>query len=488
MAVRVKSSDIPSELLPQLARDLVIKPVTKKIYDKETRTTREVGAKSPIQFIHRDGDILHIPFSVALEMRLGPFSTDKDVRERNVALMQPHRRIPPERAMFVGDLREAQVWPMERAKEMLDKSGTCIFSMPPGFGKTACTAFQIARLGLRALVICKREYLINQWLGTFAKTTKINAFGWSTRIANNPRKHPDWDSVDVLIAMDTSVSKAPREFLDTVGFLAIDEAHMFCTPTGAPLFLCTHPRYIVACTATPKREDGMHLMINRVCGENSIALENTTPYILYRVETPFVPYTGATKNLDWTAVTESLVTCAERNRAIVRLAASRARIKLLSDGDTPHHETKRKVLIMTRSALHVEELLRLFHAEGVKSVSTMYRSQKKYRDAPILIGSMDKISTGFDEENACMDEITERIDTLIQTTSIASPSTIVQTFGRVFRSPKPEIYYFIDSLQTIEKRHWENAVMYARRSMGTTATFDITPFLDPEEPQGEDEE
>ena len=61
--------------------------------------------------------------------------------------------------------------------------------------------------------------------------------------------------------MSGRIDKIPQELLDAVGFLIIDEAHTFCTETRIKSLLRVKPRYIISCTATPDREDGLYSMI-----------------------------------------------------------------------------------------------------------------------------------------------------------------------------------------------------------------------------------
>jgi len=473
MAVKVLRATIPRDVGRSVTKSLVISPKPKQIY-RSGQGLVTLKAKDPVKFFVVDGEFVHLPIHTAREFELGPFSSDAGVRAKHESFeeTQRHVRVPTDRAVFTGSLLPRQVEPMKCASEILARAGMCLFGMNPGFGKTACTAYQIARCGLRAVIFCHREFLVNQWMGTFEKLTNMRAVAWTSKAAAL-KKQPNWDEVDVLVSMDTCAGKIPRTFLDSVGFLALDEAHLLCTTGRIGLFFCTRPRYVVACSATLDRTDEMQKIVHRACGTEGIKFGNTVPYKLRRVRTPFVPDTGEGDNLNWTTVTESLSTNEERNRAIARLAADLTRARGEGDSTRP-----RKVLLMTRRADHVEVLENLLRRHGVELVSTMYRSKTTYRDAEVLVATLSKVSVGFDEENACADEIVDRIDTLILCSSIAEAPALIQTFGRVFRSSSPEIYYLVDRLRTIEK-HWDLAKRYAAESYGEVSDFEIEPYLDP---------
>lgn len=471
----------------EMFKRLHIAPIEKKIYDATTRSHRTAKTFPPVSFFinEQGGDLFYAPRAIAREYKMGPYSDDEDVRRRHLAIIPPHARIPDENAQFTSTLRPAQQEAMRQASEALEKETGCIFRMRPGFGKTVCAAYQITRLKLRALVLVNRVNLIDQWVGTFKNMTTLRAAFWDASVKNSAKlsRAMDWDNIDVLISSNTCMKHIPRGFLQTVGVLVVDEAHMFCTPGSVRTLLDTTPSYAIACTATPEREDGMHEMLYQVFGKIEITATNDVPYKLYRVFSPFRPSTGDGANINWSAVTQSLAACEERNRAIVRLAAHLAQIPLLSQSGSAapgaSSREKRKVLILTRLAEHVEILEQMLNDEGINAVSTLYRNKRSYRDAPILIGTMSKISVGFDEANACEDDIEQRIDSLILATSMKDKASIEQTFGRAFRSKEPEIYFFVDLLSSIE-RHWKSAVAYAKKSLGTVHSFDLTPFLDPE--------
>lgn len=464
-------------------KQLHITPKVKTLYDRAARRTYTPKAPETVKFFLYEDGVLYAPRAIARQFGVGPYSENAQVRALHASVITPKARIPAEYSQFTSALRPAQQEAMREADAALAEETGCIFRMRPGFGKTVCAAYQIARLALRALVLCNRTNLLDQWINTFKNMTKLRVTCWDAN-AKRRAKQVDWENVDVVVSSNRCMSDIPRSFLDSVGTLVVDEAHLFCTPGNVPVLLSTMPEYAIACTATPEREDGMHEMIYQVFGTRQITALNDVPYKLYRVDAPFRPSTGDGPNIDWTTVVHSLVACGERNRAIVRLAAHLARLPLKSlasaSAAAPSASgARRKVLILTRMADHVETLEKMLNDEGVGAVATLYRDKRSYRDAPILIGTMSKISVGFDEANACEDEIEQRIDALILVTSIKDKGSIEQTFGRAFRSKNPEIYYFVDALPTIE-RHWKNAVDYAKNSHGTVCSFDLTPFLDPE--------
>jgi hypothetical protein len=79
--------------------------------------------------------------------------------------------------------------------------------------------------------------------------------------------------------------------------------------------------------------------------------------------------------------------------------------------------------------------------------------RKHYHDSKILIGTISKIGTGFDEQSACIDFSGERINMLILMGTTKSDTVVEQVLGRAFRADLPHIIIFVDNVQVV-KRHW----------------------------------
>jgi superfamily II DNA or RNA helicase len=356
-------------------------------------------------------------------------------------------------------------------------SGLAVFGMYPGFGKTACSAYKITHLGLFTLIVVPMEGLMEQWFETMKNFTKLRTLLWTNDVRKR-KKQPNWDDYDVIVTMYTCVYangeyKLPRNVIERVGTLVIDEAHMFCTKLNSEMLRRVTPRYVIACTATLERTDGMETAIYKMTGKHGVFLLNPVAFDLYPVETGIKPYTGDREGMDWDAVMKSLIASRERNIMVVNLME-----KLVDEG--------RKIISISALVKQVKLVKDMIEhrnirrvAEGKRAieVATVFGKMKsKYRDADIILGSLKKAGTGFDEVGKCENWNGKRINTLILLNSLASIGIIVQTFGRAFRSTDPRVYYMIDSLGVIDK-HLKTASIYAKKAKGTVKEFDVETIL-----------
>jgi len=86
-------------------------------------------------------------------------------------------------------------------------------------------------------------------------------------------------------------------------------------------------------------------------------------------------------------------------------------------------------------------------------VDILSGTKSKYFDSRILIGTISKISTGFDSANVAINFNGIAIDTLILAGSTKSHNLHIQSIGRVFRSDYPTIFELVDD-NRISKSHW----------------------------------
>jgi superfamily II DNA or RNA helicase len=78
----------------------------------------------------------------------------------------------------------------------------------------------------------------------------------------------DYDQVKnnncILVSTINQSKNIPTNIKNQIGFLVLDEAHWLCTQNNINYILEYHPKYIMALTATPNREDGLFTVINRI--------------------------------------------------------------------------------------------------------------------------------------------------------------------------------------------------------------------------------
>jgi hypothetical protein len=134
-----------------------------------------------------------------------------------------------------------------------------------------------------------------------------------------------------------------------------------------------------------------------------------------------------------------------------------------------------KFMIMSRITKQPALLHSCFQQIGIQS-ATLYGQQETYSDSPVLLGTIPKMGTGFDEENFCSDFKGTPSDVLILTTSISEDNLplYIQVSGRAMRSENPIIVYLVDE-HNICKRHFKATEEWIRKTNGTIIEAYWTP-------------
>jgi len=115
-----------------------------------------------------------------------------------------------------------------------------------------------------------------------------------------------------------------------------------------------------------------------------------------------------------------------------------------------------------------------------ESVDSMAGTKSTYSDSRILVGTISKIGTGFDEKTACPNFNGVRINMLILCTSIKKASLLEQSIGRVFRAEMPVVIDLVDD-NPILKRHWKERQKWYISRNGTIKTIKMIPQVNQEQ-------
>jgi superfamily II DNA or RNA helicase len=115
-------------------------------------------------------------------------------------------------------------------------------------------------------------------------------------------------------------------------------------------------------------------------------------------------------------------------------------------------EYDRKIILMCRFKEHVSNISKELFSLQIKNDYVM-GTKAKYKDSTVLLGTMSKMGTGFDEANVCEDFKGVKSDTLILTSSVKETGQLYQLMGRVFRSDNPLIIFLHDDFDVC-KKHW----------------------------------
>ena len=355
---------------------------------------------------------------------------------------------------FIQPLYEIQEDPAMKALNELNSKGSTILNLHTGSGKTVIGAFLAAKMHKLTLILIASTVLIPQWQKTFIDFTDAKV--WIVGEEPPPFAH-------IIVCMDTRFSKLPSSYLQSIGTIIIDEAHQFCTSTRAECLLGCSPAYVIAMTATLERKNGMHSMIHAICGPESIRKISTKPFNVYRYNTGISVPTKLTRtgDVNWPDITSKLCESKERNSLIIDLIRNNPGFK---------------ILVLTWLVEHVE-FLSIQLSMLNENVDFMAGNKKSYTDSRILIGTISKIGTGFDEKTACQDWNGFRLNILILVGSMKNRGLLEQVAGRVFRSEFPQIIHFVDDMK-ISENHWNEGQKWYKSRNGTIINFDSKLVLE----------
>lgn len=315
---------------------------------------------------------------------------------------------------------------------MIDGNGRFLLGSYMVTHNTIMSAYLASGLGGLTLVVYPIKVVEPGWLNTFKQFTDASV--WL-----NDGKIPLPSSCNVILTMDTQFHKIPQEVLKMVRILVIDEAHMFCVPSRTHCLLGTTPQYVIACTATLKRDDGMEQIIHSVCGKQGIFIKSPKRFTVYRLFTGIKTPIEKNKNgdADWSKLVKRLCEDPLRNAFII---------------DLVKRNYQHKIMILTWNKNHAYFLQKVLSEHGI-STDVLAGTKSTYRDSRVLVGTISKIGTGFDEAMACPDWGGQKSNMMILTGSTKSLSGLEQITGRVFRSSFPTIIDLVDD-NRICKRHW----------------------------------
>lgn len=334
---------------------------------------------------------------------------------------------------FNKPLYESQKIVADKAIDVLNRKASVILNLYTGWGKTILGSYLSIKIGLLTLIIMANTVLIDQWIFTYKDFTDAKI--WVVGDEKQP------EEFNVILSMVERLEKIPKDILYRVGTLIIDEAHTFCTPTRTQVLLEIFPKYVIALTATLDREDNLELIMENICGLERIIEKSVKPFIVYKFNTGIEFETPKNRAgvPDWNKHIDIIFNDPIRNGLILGLAK-----------DSFKNE---KVLILTwrvENAINICDWLKYYG----ESVDYMAGDKKTYHDSRILVGTISKIGTGFDQRAACPDFDGIRLSVLIMVGSIKSSLLLEQVIGRVTRSEIPKIIYLSDD-NDLSIKHWK---------------------------------
>src|SRR5579871_1136712 len=353
---------------------------------------------------------------------------------------------------FTGDLREYQKSIVDESKEYLDRQDSILISIPTGKGKSVIGAYLSCQEKLLTIVLYHRTKLGTQWQNTFAKNTNCKTWIVGDKITN--------ETITVILCLDRRVKDLPEIYRRSIGMVIIDECHTFNTPSHVECLMSLTPKKIIGLSATMNRLDKMEIMMSSVCGEKIVERKEDRSFTVVKITTDFKSKREYENNrLKWSTLIQSLLYNPNRNTLIIDIINNPG--KYLGDSK-PH-----KIICLTSEKKHALLLNKL-----VADSDYLCGTKNDYKDSRCLFGTLSKLSTGFDESNACKDFKGITSDLLLIVCSIKNINTLIQSVGRVFRNSAPSIIHIIDD-DSIIVSHYNGCKKWYREKNAMFREIDL---------------
>lgn len=442
MSVRFAVKDFGPELHEMVATHLHLAPKEKYVPGKSKFAPKKLS--EPIRFYDVIGDYIHLPMAYAGLLTKTP--PNRHLQH------SPHAMcFNPEKSLLP---RQVDVIP--EALQYLDKIGGVHLDLYPGFGKTVVSCYLACQLGHLTMVYLHMEVFIKQWKKVFTD------FAVGAKIWVVGEKFPELkpgEYISVIICMEGRYHKIPDPIMRAVGTVIVDEAHNFCVPSRVGALLAPQPKYIISCTATLERDDGMESIIETLVGKTAISRESKRKFEYIELRTGLKIPVENTKNgtCNYPKFTNDVCDHVFRNTLIVKLVL-----------DNP----EKKILVMTGRVNHAKYLCSVLQKLG-ESCDYIAGKKKTYKDSRVLIGSSSMIGEGFDEANFCEDWNGVRMNMLILCNSIKSKKNLNQYLGRVFRSENPIVFDLVDNV-SITLRHLRSRLKWYKSHSGTGYKIEVS--------------
>ena len=345
------------------------------------------------------------------------------LREHGVALaIDDQRTLGIElAAQFGGTLTSAQ---REAAKALLAHE-IGVLVAPPGVGKTVIGTYLVAVRRRSTLILVHRGPLLDQWRSQLAMFLGIEPKQIGQIGAGKERITGQID-----IAMIQSLARRDdlAQLVAGYGHVIVDECHHVSAVSYERVVAATKARYLVGLTATPKRRDGHHPILEMQLGPVRFAIDAKShaskrpfEHRLIARETGFRATNVDAKIQELYAI---LARDEARNRMIVNdliAAVEEGRSPLLLTERTDHLEYFAAEL--SRVVRHVVVLRGGMGAKATRDVFA--RMAAIPADAErVVLATGRYIGEGFDDP---------RLDTLFLTLPVSWQGTLIQYAGRLHR-------------------------------------------------------
>ncbi len=370
------------------------------------------------------------------------------------------------------DLRELQIIASRKCLKSLHEWGGATMIADCGFGKTRVAIDIISKLKRKAIILCNREVLMQQWADVIEDLVPEWRISWIKGSLNMQKKRVKaflgpTESCDVCIASIETLLENDIPCLDSYGTVVIDECHHIAAATLVHALPKFPMRYIFGLSATPNRRDGLEHAIYWLCGPAAFVYKRLPSITGLRdtVEVRKITHEGGLQiekmypngQLAFAEMTTSLSKDPSRNKLILdtivdSIKAKRQKIIVVSA--LVDHCTSLNDLVRAYSGFETSVHTALMAGPNVQT------AEAKDPKTNIVFATYSMLEEGYDDPS---------LDTLLLVTP---RSRIQQVVGRIERSKenklRPLVFDFVDPFSI-----WPN-MWYKRKSFYSSRGFLLT--------------
>jgi superfamily II DNA or RNA helicase len=295
---------------------------------------------------------------------------------------------------------------------------------PPGVGKTVIGTYLIAARRRSTLILVHRGPLLDQWRSQLAMFLGIEPKQIGQIGAGKERITGQID----IAMIPTLARRDDLELLAGYGHVIVDECHHVSAVSHERVVAASKARYITGLTATPKRRDGHHPILEMQLGPVRYAIDAKSQAARRPFEHKLIARETAFRAANPDAKIQELYALLTQDEARNRMIINDV-IAALEEGRSPILLTERTDHLdyfaaeLSRVARHVVVLRGGMGAKATREVFS--RMAAIPADAErVVLATGRYIGEGFDDP---------RLDTLFLTLPVSWQGTLIQYAGRLHR-------------------------------------------------------
>jgi superfamily II DNA or RNA helicase len=337
---------------------------------------------------------------------------------------------------FTGTLTPIQ----DRAANAVLAHDVGVVVAPPGVGKTVIGTYLAAARACNVLILVHRTPLLDQWRSQLAMFLDLDIKSIGQLGAGKERLT---STIDVAMIPSLARRDDLAELVSGYGHLIIDECHHVSAVSFERVVAAARARYVVGLTATPKRRDGHHPIVEMQLGPVRFAVDAKSQ----AGRRPFEHRLFARETAFRAPKPDSTI-----QELYALLARDDARNRMIVNDVIAAIEAGRSPILLTERTEHLEyfaaELARVVRhvivlRGGMGSKQTREVFARLAAIPPgaerIVLATGRYIGEGFDDP---------RLDTLFLTLPVSWRGTLIQYAGRLHRlhpdKREVQIYDYVD--------------------------------------------